>query len=71
VWIKALPAEHMARVVAQGDLRPMQGSAEAMEDLNRILQAREPLYRKADLTFDTVGERPEQSLAKLRQAVSA
>jgi XRE family aerobic/anaerobic benzoate catabolism transcriptional regulator len=71
VWIKALPAEHMARVVAQGDLRPMQGSAEAMEDLNRILKAREPLYRKADLTFDTVGERPEQSLAKLRQAVSA
>jgi XRE family aerobic/anaerobic benzoate catabolism transcriptional regulator len=71
VWIKALPAEHMARVVAQGDLRPMQGSAEAMEDLNLILKAREPLYQKADLILDTVGERPEQSLAKLRQAVSA
>lgn len=71
VWIKASPAEHMARVVAQGDLRPMQGSAEAMEDLNRILDARDPLYRKADVTVDTVGERPEQSLAKLRQAVSA
>jgi len=71
VWIKASPAEHMARVVAQGDLRPMQGNAEAMADLNRILVAREPLYRKADLTVDTVGERPEQSLAKLRQALSA
>lgn len=71
VWIKASPAEHMARVVAQGDFRPMQGSAEAMEDLNRILDARDPLYRKADVTVDTVGERPEQSLAKLRQAVSA
>jgi XRE family aerobic/anaerobic benzoate catabolism transcriptional regulator len=71
VWIKALPAEHMARVVAQGDLRPMQGSAEAMEDLNRILKAREPLYRKADVILDTVGAPPEQSLAKLRQAVSA
>ncbi len=71
VWIKAPPAEHMARVVAQGDLRPMQGHAEAMEDLNRILTAREPLYRKADVTLDTAGERPEQSLAKLRQAVSA
>ena len=70
VWIKAAPAEHMARVVAQGDLRPMQGNAEAMADLNRILNAREPLYRKADLMLDTVGERPEQSLAKLRQAVS-
>ncbi len=71
VWIKALPAEHMARVVAQGDLRPMQGNAEAMEDLNRILAAREPLYRKADAILDTSGERFEQSLAKLRQAVSA
>ena len=71
VWIKASPAEHMARVVAQGDFRPMQDSAEAMEDLNRILDARDPLYRKADVTVDTVGERPEQSLAKLRQAVSA
>ncbi len=71
VWIKASPAEHMARVVAQGDLRPMQGNAEAMADLNRILVAREPLYRKADLTVDTGDERPEQSLAKLREALSA
>jgi XRE family aerobic/anaerobic benzoate catabolism transcriptional regulator len=71
VWIKASPAEHMARVVAQGDFRPMQGSAEAMEDLNRILHARDPLYQKADVTVDTIGESPEQSLAKLRQAVAA
>ena len=71
VWVKASPDEHMARVVAQGDLRPMQGNAEAMEDLTRILEAREPLYRKADATLDTSGEPPEQSLAKLRQAVAA
>jgi len=71
VWVKASPTEHMARVVAQGDLRPMQGNAEAMVDLNRILDAREPLYRKADATIDTSGERPEQSLARLRQAVRA
>lgn len=71
VWIKAAPAEHMARVVAQGDLRPMQGNVEAMEDLNRILTAREPLYRKADAILDTGGERFEQSFVKLRQTVSA
>ncbi len=69
VWVKASPTEHMARVVAQGDLRPMQGNAEAMGDLNRILDAREPLYRKADATIDTSGERPQQSLSRLRQAV--
>ena len=71
VWVKAAPDEHMARVVAQGDLRPMQGHAEAMEDLTRILEAREPLYRKADVTLDTTGEGSEQSLRKLREAVQA
>jgi len=71
VWVKAAPAEHMARVVAQGDFRPMQGHAEAMQDLTKILEAREPLYRKADATLDTTGERPEQSMRKLREAVSA
>jgi XRE family aerobic/anaerobic benzoate catabolism transcriptional regulator len=71
VWVKATPDEHMARVVAQGDFRPMHGNTEAMEDLTRILEAREPLYRKADVTLDTSGDRPEFSLAKLRQAVLA
>ncbi len=70
VWVKAAPEQHMARVMAQGDLRPMQGSAEAMEDLRRILRAREPLYAKADVTLDTEGDTPEQSLARLRSAVS-
>ncbi len=71
VWVKASPDEHMARVVAQGDFRPMQGNAEAMEDLTRILEARIPLYRKADRTIDTTGETPAQSLRKLREAVAA
>jgi len=71
VWIKAAPEEHMARVVAQGDMRPMQGHEEAMEDLKRILSARESLYRKADVTVDTTGEEPEQSLRKLREGVLA
>jgi XRE family aerobic/anaerobic benzoate catabolism transcriptional regulator len=71
VWVKTSPDEHMARVVAQGDLRPMQGNAEAMVDLRRILDARAPLYQKADITLDTSGEDPKQSLSKLRQAVAA
>lgn len=71
VWLRATPEEHMQRVMAQGDFRPMQGSAEAMEDLRRILDAREPLYRKADVAIDTAGEDAEQSLVKLRRAVDA
>lgn len=71
VWLKTAPEEHMARVVAQGDFRPMQGSAEAMEDLRRILIAREPLCAKADAVVDTTGQVPKQSLGKLYQAVTA
>jgi XRE family aerobic/anaerobic benzoate catabolism transcriptional regulator len=47
----------------------MQGHAEAMADLQRILDAREPLYRRADATIDTSGESSEQSLARLRQTL--
>lgn len=71
VWVKASPEEHMSRVIAQGDFRPMEGSTEAMEDLRRILLARESLYSKADFTLDTTGRRPEDCLAQLRQAVTA
>jgi XRE family aerobic/anaerobic benzoate catabolism transcriptional regulator len=62
VWIKARPEEHMARVREQGDFRAMAGNPRAMEDLRRILQAREPLYRKADLCIDTSGITVEESL---------
>ena len=69
VWIKAQPEEHMARVLAQGDLRPMAGNDEAMEVLKRILQARESLYAKADTVVDTSGETVDESFMKLRQLV--
>jgi XRE family aerobic/anaerobic benzoate catabolism transcriptional regulator len=71
VWIKARPEEHMARVMAQGDFRAMaaSGSDRAMEDLRRILESREPLYRKADFVLDTSGSTPEDSFAKLRAAI--
>ncbi len=70
VWVKASPEEHMSRVVAQGDLRPMEGSAEAMEDMRRILVARESLYSKADYTLDTTGRTPDECLTQLRQTVT-
>ncbi|PLP96766.1 helix-turn-helix transcriptional regulator [Cupriavidus pauculus] len=66
VWVRASPEEHMARVVAQGDIRPMEGSGEAMADLRHILHARAPLYARADLTIDTSGEDPATTLQRLR-----
>lgn len=66
VWIKAQPEEYMARVMAQGDLRVMGGSKQAMEELRGILEAREPLYRKADFSLETTGDSVEESFAKLK-----
>ena len=70
VWLKARPDEHMGRVVAQGDMRPMAGNAEAMADLRRILVGREALYAKADAVVDTSGRSPEESVAALAAAVA-
>jgi XRE family aerobic/anaerobic benzoate catabolism transcriptional regulator len=71
VWVKANPEDYMARVTAQGDFRAMAENDEAMEDLRRILEAREPFYRKADLHLDTSGESAEQSFLKLKQALQS
>ncbi len=60
VWLRATPEEHMQRVIAQGDMRPMADNRESMSDLKRILEVREPLYRKADLTVDTSESDVEQ-----------
>jgi XRE family aerobic/anaerobic benzoate catabolism transcriptional regulator len=68
VWIKASPSEHMSRVVAQGDLRPMRGHARAMEHLQEILAAREPQYSRADATIDTSRQTVNKSLALLQAA---
>ena len=69
VWLQAAPEEHMGRVVAQGDTRPMAASKEAMQDLKRILDGRAAFYSKADLTIDTHGQTLQQSFDALRSAV--
>ena len=69
VWLRAAPEEHMGRVVAQGDMRPMVANKEAMDDLKRILDGRAAFYSKAEITLDTSGQTPEQSLQALSASV--
>ena len=71
VWLRAAPEEHMARVVAQGDTRPMAGNQEAMDDLRRILDGRATLYGQADASVDTTQESIELSLAELKRAAGS
>lgn len=69
VWLRAAPEEHMSRVRAQGDERPMAGNPRAMDELRSILTSREALYARADAVLDTSGSRPEDSLRGLIEIV--
>lgn len=69
VWVKTSPEEHMSRVLAQGDTRPMAGHAEAMQDLKSILASREADYGRADSVIDTSGHSVDESLASLRKLI--
>jgi XRE family aerobic/anaerobic benzoate catabolism transcriptional regulator len=68
IWLQATPEDHMARVLAQGDTRPMAASTEAMQDLQRILSSRSPYYAKADVYIDTSAQSEEQSFQVLKKA---
>jgi XRE family aerobic/anaerobic benzoate catabolism transcriptional regulator len=69
VWLQADPSDHMGRVAAQGDMRPMAASREAMEDLKRILEGRAAFYSKADMAINTSGRSEDQAFELLRTSV--
>jgi XRE family aerobic/anaerobic benzoate catabolism transcriptional regulator len=69
VWLEAAPEDHMKRVQAQGDLRPMAASKEAMADLKGILAGRAAFYAKADLRIDTSAQPLGSSFTLLRESV--
>ena len=69
IWLRATPDEHMNRVRAQGDERPMAGNPKAMDELKSILTSREALYAKAEGIVNTSGKTLEQSLQEVKDAV--
>ena len=73
VWLKASPEEHMARVIAQGDLRPFKGNAtgrpSALDEIRQLLADRDRLYSRADVTLDTSGKTLRASLSQLLSLV--
>lgn len=70
IWLKASPEEHMARVIAQGDMRPFKGRSAALEEIKKLLEDRNRLYSRADATIDTSGKTLKQSLTELRNALT-
>jgi XRE family aerobic/anaerobic benzoate catabolism transcriptional regulator len=69
VWLYADPQDHMKRVMAQGDMRPMAQSKEAMEDLKSILAGRAAFYSKAQLKIDTSAQPLEDTFRIMRGQV--
>ena len=69
VWLQAQPEDHMRRVMAQGDLRPMAASKEAMEDLKDILAGRAAFYSQAEFTVDTSAQPLQPTFQTLREVV--
>ncbi len=66
IWLKAEPEDHMKRVTAQGDLRPMAASKEAMDDLKGILAGRAAFYSKAEFQLDTSAQSLPETFEALR-----
>lgn len=71
VWVKASAQEHMERVRAQGDERPMAGNPEAMAQLRSILESREALYARAHAELDTSGADVSTSVEALAALILA
>ena len=69
VWLQADAEDHMQRVAAQGDLRPMAASKEAMQDLKQILSGRAAFYSKADMTLDTSAQELDATFKALSMMV--
>ena len=65
VWLYARPEEHMRRLTAEGDVRPMENQEDAMSDLRRILSERNEYYARAHASMDTNGKNIEECLAEL------
>jgi len=70
VWLKTRPEEHMARVIAQGDMRPFKGRSAALDEIKQLLEDRAALYARADATLETSGRTVRQSLAELKKATA-
>lgn len=71
VWLQARPEDHMLRVVAQGDRRPLRDRADAMSELEALLRARRHLYAQADHAVDTSAQSPDAAVAAIAAALGS
>lgn len=71
IWVKASPEEHLERVRAQGDMRPIEAVPSAMDSLRELLDERQGEYRRSDAQLDTTNQTPEVSAQQLVKLIRA
>ena len=71
IWLRARPEDHLERVAAQGDLRPMRGHPRALEELKGLLEDREAAYAQCDLALDTSGRSVDELVEALHERFDA
>jgi XRE family aerobic/anaerobic benzoate catabolism transcriptional regulator len=65
VWLRARPDDYWNRVIRQGDRRPVDQHPQAREALRQLVARRDPLYAKAELSIETSGLAPGQTVHRL------
>lgn len=70
VWVRTSAPEHMQRVRAQGDVRPMQGNPAAMAHLKELLNSRTPYYSQAEAQVNTANRTVSSSLNDLLKVIA-
>ena len=71
IWLRTTPGEHMERVRAQGDLRPMTGHPKAMAQLRDLLANRSAEYERAEAQLDTSNRSESTSLNDLLGVIAS
>jgi len=70
IWLKAKPEQHLERVAAQGDRRPMAGRADPLAELDTLLKDREPLYGEAEIVVDTAALTSQQVADEILRTIA-
>jgi len=71
VWLHAQPEEYMRRLIAEGDVRPMENQVDAMADLQRILAERNDNFAQAHASLDTNDRSVEDCVTELMRIIPA
>jgi shikimate kinase len=70
-WLRVSPEEAVRRAAAAPGERPLLAGPDPLAAARRLLEAREPLYRKAHLAVDTEGRTADEVAGEIERVLRA